>query len=279
MFTTKNARAITVGAVLCVTLGAGATTALQASANAGPATPPTAPPPLRPKATAGATPQAQATNVHCGQIITASVILNGDLFCDGGTALTLSGSSVVLNLNGHELGGNGTGTGVMVIGKSDLVQNGLVTEFNLGVHVTGTNTTVSAVRATYNNGPGFFDEGTGTKLTNCFVALSASDGIVFAGSGAVYSGNHAVNNGNNGMILEGFDASVSSTIANGNTANGVDDLGYGTKLTKNTADFNGSDGIYSYDASLVDGGGNTAKGNERTTGPTAAVECVGVVCA
>jgi hypothetical protein len=184
----------------------------------------------------------------------------------------------VLNLNGHTVGGSGHGIGISVTGRSDTVQNGLVSEFDQGVEVSGTGDTVSAVRATYNNGPGFYDNGVGTKLTNCFVAFSGSDGIVFGGSGAVYSGNHAVNNGNNGMILEGFNASVTGTISNGNRSTGIDDLGYGTKLTRNTTDFNGYEGIYSYDASLIDGGGNTAKGNERTSGPDTAVECSGVVC-
>jgi hypothetical protein len=272
-----NRRMSVVLAVLGAGIGASVTMAVQATA--GPTAPPSPPPPLRPPATAGIRADAApATNAHCGQTITASLFLNGDLYCSGGTALTVAGAGVVVNLNGHLIGGDGTGIGIQVTGRSDSVQNGLLTEFNEGLDVTGANDTVSTVRATYNNGPGFFDEGRGTKLTNDFVAFSASDGVVSVGADGVYTGVHAVNSGNNGMILEGSDASVTAMIANGNDDNGIDDLGYGTTLTRNVADFNGNAGIYSRDASLVDGGGNSAKANERSQDPSAAVECLGVVC-
>lgn len=239
---------------------------------------PTTPPPLRAKAMAGLRPAAIATNVHCGQTLTASVTLNGDLYCGSGTALTLAGSNVVLNLGGHLVGGSGSGYGVTISGKSDTVENGLITEFGLGVYVTGLTDTVSAVRLTYSAGASILDDGNGTKITNCFVAFSGSDGIVAGGANGVYTGNHLVNNGNNGMILEGGNTTVTSTVSNANRGAGINDLGFGAKLTKNTTDYNGFEGVYSHDALLVDGGGNTAKGNAAAYGETMAVQCQGVVC-
>ena len=260
-------------------LGLGAALAVSTAFGvAGASTPsPHTPPPLRAKAPAAHT-AALASNVHCGQTVTASLTLNGDLYCPGGTALTVGGSNVVLNLNGHILGGSGTGTAIVVNGKSDTVENGLISEFILGMDITGTADTVSAVRITYQTGTGLVDEGIGTKLTNNFIAFSGTDGIVSIGSNAVYTGNHVVNSGNNGMIFEGFNASVTGTVSNGNDGAGINDLGSGTKLTKNTTNYNGYDGIYSYDARLVDGGGNTASYNAPHAGATRAVQCLGVVC-
>ena len=46
---------------------------------------------------------------------------------------------------------------------------------------------------------------------------------------------------------------------------------------QNTADFNGQDGIYVTDTSTLDGGGNTAKGNDYIAG-NPPEQCRGVVC-
>jgi parallel beta-helix repeat protein len=71
---------------------------------------------------------------------------------------------------------------------------------------------------------------------------------------------------------------VTSNIANGNKYVGIVDNGTGTTLTKNTANFNGLDGIkVQGDVTVVDGAGNTAKGNDYISG-TLPVQCQGVVC-
>jgi parallel beta-helix repeat protein len=112
---------------------------------------------------------------------------------------------------------------------------------------------------------------------------SANYGIFTSGSGGIYSGDHEVSNGNDGVILISSHAiTITGNTANGNGANGgqgngIDDFGFSTTLTKNTADFNGQDGIYVTDTSTLDGGGNTAKGNDYIAG-NPPEQCRGVVC-
>jgi len=50
-------------------------------------------------------------------------------------------------------------------------------------------------------------------------------------------------------------------------------------LTTNIANFNAHDGIYIsiYEPTVIDGGGNTAKGNDYASGAVPA-QCYGIVC-
>jgi hypothetical protein len=240
---------------------------------------PGARPSLRPMTASGqVAPDVTATNAHCGQTVTATLTLNGDLFCSG-DALTVSGTSVVLNLAGHELGGDGTGDGVQLTGKSDTVENGLIINFSYGVDVQGTTDTVSAVRSVYNFNRGIMDVGTGTKITNSVAANNVYFGILSYSVGGVLSGDHELNNGTSGLELLGQKQTVTSNVADGNVFYGILDQGFGTTLTKNVANFNHLDGILisGGDPAVIDGAGNTAKGNDYATGATPE-QCSGVVC-
>jgi hypothetical protein len=277
---------------VCAAVGAGAVLAVQASASGGTATtsprPPSPPSPTSHQSIRATTasgqlsPAVTATNAHCGQTLTASLTLNGDLFCSG-TALTVTGASAVLNLGGHEVAGpNGTASGpigIRLSGKSETVTNGLVTNFAIGVYVTGASDTVSAVRATYNF-EGIYDAGPTTKITNSVAASNGNVGIytVLGAGGGTYSGDHELNN-SYGLVIVSNAAKmiITGNIAEGNTIYGIDDGGFGTTLTKNIANFNGNDGIYVAEVAVIDGGGNTAKGNDYTTG-NAPEQCHGVVC-
>ena len=48
---------------------------------------------------------AEASHVTCGQVVTASVTLDADLFCPNGDGLVLQGNGIVLRLNGHTIRG------------------------------------------------------------------------------------------------------------------------------------------------------------------------------
>src|SRR3954452_20678143 len=62
-----------------------------------------------------AAPGAHAAVLQCGDVITASTRLAiGLVGCPGPNALVVSGTNVQLNLNGHELIGSGTNTGILV---------------------------------------------------------------------------------------------------------------------------------------------------------------------
>jgi hypothetical protein len=237
---------------------------------------------VRPAGAAKVAPAVIATNASCGQTLTASVTLNGDLVCSG-DGLIIAKASVVLNLNGHTITGDpgaaSSNTGVRIDGTSDTVENGVITGFYYGVYTTGTTDTVLNMRVNHTF-YGVVTFGSGAKVTNSTAAFNTYSGMYAAGTGATYSGDHELNNGSEGLaIYFGVKTLVTGNIANGNGYYGIRDLGAGTTLTKNTANFNGGDGIFvSNDATVVDGAGNTAKGNDYVSG-NPLVQCQGVVCA
>jgi parallel beta-helix repeat protein len=284
MFGWTGRRSLVVAAVVCAGLGAGSAWAVQASAS-GSHSPtsaaPTAPPaPVRPAGAAvKIAPAVIATIAHCGQTLTASVTLNGDLVCSG-DGLIIAKASVVLNLNGHTITGpGGSYTGVRISGTSDTVENGVITGFGYGVNTYGTTDTILNVRVNH-SAYGVIDYGSGLKVTTSTAAFNTYDGMFEGGTGATYSGDHELNNGYDGLVIQyGVKTLVTGNIANGNARFGIyEGSGAGTTLTKNTANFNGSDGINANsDATVVDGAGNTAKGNDYVSG-NPAVQCQGVVC-
>jgi parallel beta-helix repeat protein len=284
MFGIARRRSTAVAAVLCAGLGAGvvvAVQAAQASASGGTAQAKPAPGPNAPTRPSGArvqvSPAAVATNVHCGQTVTASVTLNGDLFCFG-NALIVTAPSININLGGHRIGASAylSGIGVTLGGKTDTVQNGVISGFGTGVYVTGTTDTVLNVRAN-DNFNGISDYGTGTKLTTNALAFNSNVGVLSSSTGATYSGNRALNSPL-GFEVFGTKTVLTGNTANGNTNYGIYDAGYGTTLTKNIANFNGGNGIRVAEEVAIDGLGNTAKGNGYGSGFTP-IQCFGVVCA
>jgi hypothetical protein len=286
MFGITIRRSTLLVAAVCIAAGAGTAAAVQASAS-GDAPAPTAPtkpkldstPPVTPRAAAGRlSPAVVATNAHCGQVLTASLTLNGDLNC-AGTALHITANNINLNLGGHVISGNSSGFGVDVAGTTDTVQNGVITQFDTGIYVHGKTVTVLNVRATYNN-TGIADNGTTTKITTSVAASNYYHGIVSGGTGGVYSGVHELSNGLSGgfygLYLFGSTTTVTNNVANGNGGYGILDQGFATKFTTTTADFNGLDGLYISEIAAVDGGGNTAKGNGYGGGTPE--QCRGIVC-
>jgi len=90
-------------------------------------------------ATTGSAFPAPAKSLHCGDTITTDTVLTKNLVC-AGTALNLSTTGdhmVTIDLNGHRLKGNGTGTGISVTWNyqaypqlgSLTVTNGTITGF------------------------------------------------------------------------------------------------------------------------------------------------------
>jgi hypothetical protein len=78
-----------------------------------------------------AAPPADADVVGCGDLITADLVLQTNLVCDG-PGLILDGQNLTIDLGGHTITGNGTGTGV---GFADVAQtltvvNGTIQRFD-----------------------------------------------------------------------------------------------------------------------------------------------------
>jgi hypothetical protein len=92
---------------------------------------------------------ASAATVHCGDHISTNIVLSNDLTCVG-TALHLviaENQTLTVNLNGHQLKGNGTGTGLETdlfkpantsIAGNLVVTNGTITGFAVALVGPGT---------------------------------------------------------------------------------------------------------------------------------------------
>jgi hypothetical protein len=222
-------------------------------------------------------PAAVATNATCGETITASLTLNGDLTCTA-AGLYVSGKSVVLNLGGHTISGGATWPGVDLTGTSDTVENGSIQGFYYGVEteVTSSTDVVSAITETGAHGYGMLLEGGGVKVTNSIAAFAQSDGIATGVGGDTFTGDQELNNGGSGLFT-GNGATITSNIANGNHDRGIwaDSTAV---LTNNIANYNALDGILASTPNIKSKG-NTAKGNGYPTPTsTGADQCIGVAC-
>lgn len=277
---------------LALTTGAGVVTGMaiaQAGPTAAPSQPvphkpgPRATPPAPPRQTRpnGVTPNV-VPNATCGKVLTASLTLNTDLFCpNGGVGITITGNNVVLNLNGHvvfgyQTNGGSVPVGVLVRGTTDTVENGLVSEWGYGIDVIGDKAVITNVRSTYNLYNGIASFSSGAKFTNNVAASNAGYGMLTTGANNTITGNSFVSNRLDGLYAGGTGDVITSNRASGNHSNGIDDNDYGGKLTTNVANFNGSDGIYVYTFNAIDGGGNTAKGNNIALAPDE--QCYGIAC-
>jgi len=283
----KRRRIVFVG-MMCAALGVGSTLAIQVAQASTAPTPPKVE--AHPSPTMHATspsglaqPNTTATNAQCGELVKASLTLNGNLFCSG-DGLTVSGSSVVLNLNGFQISGGGpsSGTGVRVIGKTETVENGQIVNFQFGVVDTGTTDNVTKLRVSYDYF-GIEEYGTGNKLTSNEVFSNQGSGILAFGTSTVLTTNRVTTNDLSGVSYAGLevggtkDTLTGNLVTNTRAAPGIYDVAFNSTLTNNVANFNQEDGIAVYDADVIDGGGNLAKGNDIST-PTSPTECYNIVC-
>jgi hypothetical protein len=230
--------------------------------------------------TASATVNAAATNVHCGEVLTATTTLNGDLSC-AGNGLTLGKNSITLNLGGHEILGSvgaadGT-TGVRVNNSSDTVENGVIFGFYDGAVGLGTSDTLTTLQVIYTDQAGFYLVGTGDKATSDTAAENLGDGVIAVGASETVQSDHLLNDSYGLFAQPPFEAGTAMTIlgnvADGNTNDGILVVGRLPRetLTGNAANFNGGLGINA-NSPVADGGTNTAKANTNSQ------QCRGVVC-
>ena len=100
---------------------------------------------------------AQAAVIHCGDVITTSVTFDNDVSgCDTLDAVTVSGTGITVNLNGHTVSGPGPLYGIHVDSSSSgvTVLAGRVTGFQTGVQIEGARTTVTLMEADGNGEAG-----------------------------------------------------------------------------------------------------------------------------
>jgi Right handed beta helix region len=134
-------------------------------------------------ASTGFTGVATAHTRECGDVITADEELHNDIGPCHGDGLIVMGSNITVNLNGHQIFGEGglvvehQAAGVRVLGQRNVVvTNGTLRNFYHGVRVTqGSHNRITAVRVVDNQG------GNGVVLENS--SDNHVDGNVVVGNG------------------------------------------------------------------------------------------------
>lgn len=100
------------------------------------------------------------TNPSCGDVIVSDLRLEQDLTCPG-NGLTVTGSGIQINLNGHTLAGAGPGTGlgIQVISSQDVsIFGGTVRSFLRGINVSASTGIVIKDNVLTQNGTGILLE-------------------------------------------------------------------------------------------------------------------------
>jgi parallel beta-helix repeat protein len=216
---------------------------------------------------------AHAANVSCGQTITQSTVLNGDVGpCAEG--ITIAGNNITFDLNQFTIFGTpstGEGPGIFIERRSgDVVRNGTVRDFDAGVAIESgaTNNTVTRMvlrdnigspNGDYGDGVVLFGTGTTANTITGNVARHNGPfdgiGLVGAASGNTISGNTVVDNNlgiqDTGIRIEGPGAknnvvtrnSVRNSGLDGIEAFGFTNLNSGSVITNNVVAGNARHGI------------------------------------
>lgn len=222
-----------------------------------------------------------ATNAHCGEVVTASLTLNGDLYCPGtGIALSVRAASIAINLNGHTIANDGSGFCVELFGATDTVENGYITNCYEAVAMSGAKDT--ATKLSVSDGLfGIIDTGDASKVTANTVEGASQEGIGAFGNGDTISGNHTASSGY-GIVEGGVKNVLSGNFSDSNSYNGVLVSGTEGTFTGNSMDYNGYDGflrVSGVAGPVTDGGGNIAHGNDYNTNTSLPPrQCVGIAC-
>jgi parallel beta-helix repeat protein len=185
-----------------------------------------------------------------------------DLSC-AGDGITITSSGVRLNMAHHVLSGNGTGTGLSVVGvPGDVdVGNGTLTGFSTGVRIQGARgVNLEAVTATGNATGMVLDHADGNDITDTLVMNNTGDGIqAFRSNHNVITASVSNGNGGAGLLGQDFDDNVlSGNGFHGDGGDGVrlDRASDGNLFRANDVADNGANGL-----SLVRAHGNTLKAN------------------
>jgi parallel beta-helix repeat protein len=193
--------------------------------------------------------QPAQAKVSCGDVITEDTKLNKDLNCSG-DGLEIDADDVTLDLNGHFIKGDGSGTGVLVDGQSGVkIKNGTVKEFAIGIFLTGTDdSTVKQVDARDHGAYGIFLTGSdnntiernktkGNGNVGINVQSDSDDNTIDANTASRIDGDGIV-------VVNGIRNRVKQNTVNGNGSVGIGLFDTGDNIVEeNTTKGNGDDGI------------------------------------
>lgn len=228
----------------------------------------------------------KAHAVQCGDVITTSTSLTGDLNCATNPALTVEGPGK-LNLREFTVScDNFANTGIFMTGTRATVQNGTVTGCQDGVFVQGIGDhRVQKIKAEGNEDDGIdvvsdnnhivknetIDnqddgielDGDNNHAVNNFVSGSGDEGIEVDGDGNSITKNTVVDTENDGICVDGEENRITRNNVSQSGDNGIEiDEDGGNRVTGNRSDDNVDSGIAVFEGSENNHlSGNKASGN------------------
>lgn len=167
-----------------------------------------------------------------------------------GTCITIRGRNFGLDLQGHTITGNGQGYGIVcltgegVVCNTNVVANGTVTHFSTGLFLDGNYNTVAQITAKQNTSEGIFLEGdVGNVITGSLATNNTGTGILSQGSqndvaSTIVSDSQSNNNAFHGIAGVGL---VNNSTENDNKGWGIFN---GITVINSTAKGNGAGGIF-----------------------------------
>ena len=201
--------------------------------------------------TFGFVPQANATHVSCGDVITQNTALDSDLVNCPGNGLELA-DGVTLDMAGHTVDGQGSGHGVAVLlepfsqGSGVQVRDGTVREFGDGLRLEGARGTFARLVLADNESVGVrclnggfplfstFTEtevlgnAVGVNVDSCLVGMAMSSvhdnsqGGLFVGFSVFDVSNSAIyGNGGFGAVFSSANSTFANNAVYGNSRSGL----------------------------------------------------------
>lgn len=233
-----------------------------------------------------ATPSSDAaaplTPISCGMpAITTSITAANSIFGCVGTALTINGFGITINLNGHTIDGDSAGadSGILVLGSRTEVKikNGTIKEFEDGITYSGAanDGEVSGLTLAANTRYGLLLNAARTTVKGNEILDNANAGVYMDNNNQIAS--NLISRNGDGIFMENFPNGA--LVTNNRILANIDDgVAFGLNgntvlVTRNRIAGNGGDGVDIGNAAGVVVSGNVIQGNgqdgiEITTGST-----------
>ncbi|WP_444927056.1 right-handed parallel beta-helix repeat-containing protein [Microbulbifer sp. TRSA002] len=187
--------------------------------------------------------------VECGDTITSPVILDQDLLCNVTPALTVTGPTGYLDLNGYTLSCDGTTVGILVDGFAAIIsggvlQDGFVSNCNTGISVEGSGIhNLFGLNTSGNTSSGIEFVSSNNTLTISNISDNAGTGIIIAGGTNNLFSNDISRNEITGIQVDGSSSIISSNTVSDNTLTGIQiNNASSCLISQNTVENNGTQG-------------------------------------
>ncbi|MEM7820715.1 MAG: NosD domain-containing protein, partial [Candidatus Aenigmatarchaeota archaeon] len=127
-----------------------------------------------------------AAALSCGDTITASTTLTGNLGPCSGNGIVIGANNIELNCNGYSITGTGTGNGIYLGGRTNVtIKNCIISKFSYGIYLySSSNNTLTNNTANSNSNWGIYlksnsnyntlTNNTANSNSNCGINLESS---------------------------------------------------------------------------------------------------------